>query len=329
MVSWSHVGEACKSKAVALPSISVFEERGSVEFFKFPPTSEDIPKPIVKTEVASTPVLTNTVELVAKNTIRFEPVAKPQDTKPQDTKPQETKPIVKDLFIPKPLEPKRPIETKDPISIGMNLRDPLYFITSSAMKQRMECEEAQRLESVMRSIYQSQGGRARGWTLSGLDAYLKPRSASGGDIYALKRAKSPFLWDQVLEDKNTSAFLDFVCVAQRIRIAIWSDADKSVTVFPAADSSEETFATPIPLFHVYSNGSVKSDPMDSKALASLCATMGYAYLPPPSVMKSLAHLNVEDLQSLADKLGLHDLTGSKAQRVVSIAVWKLKQRLLQ
>ena len=202
-------------------------------------------------------------------------------------------------------------------------------MTSSAMKQRMECEEAQRLESVMRSIYQSQGGRARGWTLSGLDAYLKPRSASGGDINALKRAKSPFLWDQVLEDKNTSAFLDFVCVAQRIRIAIWSDADKSVTVFPAADSSEETFATPIPLFHVYSNGSVKSDPMDSKALASLCATMGYAYLPPPSVMKSLAHLNVEDLQSLADKLGLHDLTGSKAQRVVSIAVWKLKQRLLQ
>jgi len=324
MVSWSHVVEAWKSKAVALPSISVFEERGSVEFFKFPPTSEDIPKPIVKPEVASTPVLTNTVELVAKNTIRFEPVVKPQDTKPQ-----ETKPIVKDPFVPKPLEPKRPIETKDPISIGMNLRDPLYFMTSSAMKQRMECEEAQRLESVMRSIYQSQGGRARGWTLSGLDAYLKPRSASGGDINALKRAKSPFLWDQVLEDKNTSAFLDFVCVAQRIRIAIWSDADKSVTVFPAADSSDETFATPIPLFHVYSNGSVKSDPMDSKALASLCATMGYAYLPPPSVMKSLAHLNVEDLQSLADKLGLHDLTGSKAQRVVSIAVWKLKLRLLQ
>jgi hypothetical protein len=133
----------------------------------------------------------------------------------------------------------------------------------------------------------------------------------------------------VLEDKNTSAFLDFICVAQRIRIAIWSDADKSVTVFPAADSSEETFTTPVPLFHVYSNGSVKSDPIDSKALVSLCASIGYAYLPPPSVMKSLAHLNVEDLQSLADKLGLRDLTGSKAQRVVSIAVWKLKQRLLQ
>jgi len=317
MVSWSHVVEAWKSKAVALPSISVFEEHGAVDFFKFPPTDDLVPvsKPIVKTEVASTPIL--------QNTVRFEPVAKRQDTKPQDTKPHETKPQET-----KPQETK-PIDCKDPISIGMNLRDPLYFMTSSAMKQRMECEEAQRLESVMRSIYQSQGGRSRGWTLSGLESYLKPRSASGGDINALKRAKSPFLWNQVLEDKNTSAFLDFVCVAQRIRIAIWSDADKSVTVFPAADSSEETFTTPVPLFHVYSNGSVKSDPIDSKALISLCATMGYAYLPPPSVMKSLAHLNVEDLQSLADKLGLHDLTGSKAQRVVSIAVWKLKQRLLQ
>jgi len=319
MVSWSHVVEAWKSKAVALPSISVFEDRGTVDFFKFPPTSDDlvpVPKPIVKAEVTSTPVL--------QNTVRFEPAPKPQETKPQDTKP-----LAKDPSIPKPLEPKRPLDNKDPISLGMNLRDSLYCMASHAMKQRMECEEAQRLESIMRSIYQSQGGRARGWTLSGLESYLKPRCASGGDINALKRAKSPFLWDQVLEDKNTSAFLDFICVAQRIRIAIWSDADKSVTVFPAADSSEETFTTPVPLFHVYSNGSVKSDPIDSKALVSLCASIGYAYLPPPSVMKSLAHLNVEDLQSLADKLGLRDLTGSKAQRVVSIAVWKLKQRLLQ
>jgi hypothetical protein len=324
MVLWSHVVEAWKSKAVALPSISVFEERGTVDFFKFPPISDDLvpaSKPVVKSDLSPPPVV--------KNTVQFQPAAiKPVAIKPVAIKPVAA-PVTKDSFVPKPLEHKRPSESKDPISIGMNLRDPLYCMASTIVKQRMECEEAQRLESVMRSIYQSQGGRARGWTLSGLETYLKPRCASGGDILALKRSKCPFDWNQVLEDKNTSAFLDFICVAQRIRVAVWSDADKSVTVFPAADSSEETSTTPIPLFHVYSNGSVKSDPMDSKALVTLCASMGYAYLPPPSVMKSLAHLNVEDLQSLADKLGLTDLTGSKAQRVVSIAVWKLKQRLLQ
>ena len=129
MVSWSHVVEAWKSKAVALPSISVFEEHGAIDFFKFPPTDDLVSKPIVKTEVASTPIL--------QNTVRFEPVAKkqvtkPQDTKPKDTKPQDTKP--KDT---KPQETKpqdtKPIDCKDPISIGMNLRDPLYFMTSSAM----------------------------------------------------------------------------------------------------------------------------------------------------------------------------------------------------
>jgi hypothetical protein len=45
-------------------------------------------------------------------------------------------------------------------------------------------------------------------------------------------------------------------------------------------------------------------------------------------MKSLAHLSLGELDSLAAKLGLTGLTGSKAQRVVSVAVWKLKQRLL-
>jgi hypothetical protein len=91
---------------------------------------------------------------------------------------------------------------------------------------------------------------------------------------------------------------------------------------------EEGAVAAIPLYHVYSNGSVKSEPADSKTLIQLCATMGYAYLPPPSVMKSLAHLSLGELDSLAGKLGVTDLTGSKAQRVVAIAVWKLKQRLL-
>jgi len=301
MVSWSHVVEAWKSKAVSLPPISVYEDRSPVDLFKLPAlVKEALPVP---TSVAAPAV----VAVVAK------PITTPTNT-------VQYAPVV----------PDQRKDSKDPVAIGMSLRDQLYLVASPAVKQRMECEEAQRLETLMRNIYTSQGGRSRGWTLAGLETFLKPRCASGGNLQQLKRAKQAFAWDQVLEDKNTSAFLDFICVAQRIRVAVWSDADKSVTVFPAADSSimEEGASATIPLYHVYSNGSVKSEPIDSKALPPLCAAMGYAYLPPPSVMKSLAHLSLGELDALAEKLGLSELTGPKAQRVVSIAVWKLKQRLL-
>jgi hypothetical protein len=276
----------------------VYEDRSAVDLFKLPAlVKEALPVP--------TPVHAPAIVVAAAdkptNTVHYAPVV------PKDSK-----------------------DSKDPVAIGMSLRDQLYLVASPAVKQRMECEEAQRLETLMRNIYTSQGGRSRGWTLAGLETFLKPRCASGGNLQQLKRAKQAFAWDQVLEDKNTSAFLDFICVAQRIRVAVWSDGDKSVTVFPAADSSivEEGASATIPLYHVYSNGSVKSEPIDSKALPPLCAAMGYAYLPPPSVMKSLAHLSLGELDALAEKLGLSELTGPKAQRVVSIAVWKLKQRLL-
>jgi len=312
MVSWSHVVEAWKSKTVSLPPISVYEERGAVDLFKLPaivkeavPVPTAAPKSLAPALAPVPPVAVKSIAPVSVLTPVEVPLAVPTNTVQYTSK-----------------------DSKDPIAIA--IQDPLYLVASPVVKQRIECEEAQRLESLMRNIYQSQGGRSRGWTLTGLETFLKPRCASGGNLQQLKRAKQAFAWDQVLDDKNTSAFLDFVCVAQRIRVAIWSDTDKSVTVFPAADSSivEEGASATIPLYHVYSNGSVKSEPIDSKALVPLCASMGYAYLPPPSVMKSLAHLSLGELDSLAVKLGLTGLTGSKAQRVVSVAVWKLKQRLL-
>ena len=272
-----------------------------------------VPEPVPTSVPVPTPVITQT------NTLQFAPLDEQRPTVKERTESKDRK---------ERKERKERKDNQDPIVLG--IKDPLYLIASSPVKQRMECDEARRLESLMRNIYTSQGGRSRGWTLTGLETYLKSRCASGGNVTELARAKNAFAWDQVVEDKNTSAFLDFICVAQRIRVAVWSDADKSVTVFPAADSSivEEGASDTIPLYHVYSNGSVKSEPIDSKALPPLCAAMGYAYLPPPSVMKSLAHLSLGELDTLAEKLGFTGLTGSKAQRVVSLAVWKLKQRLL-
>ena len=107
---------------------------------------------------------------------------------------------------------------EDPLRIAMELRDPLYGMANAAHRKAMECEEARRLEGLLSALYKSEGGRTRGWTLSGLEPMLKPRCASGANLKELQRAKAAFDW--TLEDKVSVAFLDFLCVAQQIRIAL-------------------------------------------------------------------------------------------------------------
>jgi hypothetical protein len=61
MVSWLHVVEAWKSKAVTLPPISIYEEKGSVDLFKLPVLSTTVEKPIVKPVVK--PVVNRTEKI--------------------------------------------------------------------------------------------------------------------------------------------------------------------------------------------------------------------------------------------------------------------------
>ena len=51
-------------------------------------------------------------------------------------------------------------------------------------------------------------------------------------------------------------------------------------------------------------------------------------MPPYSVGHSLAGLNLEELESVGKKLGMAEVSGTKAERVAKIASYKLQQRLL-
>jgi hypothetical protein len=217
----------------------------------------------------------------------------------------------------------------DPIVLGIEHQECLYDCAPNAAKKQMECAEAQRIELALDSLYKSQGGRSRGWTKAGLETLIKPRCASGGNIRELDTAKRAFPWPIIDHDKLASAFLDFLCVAKKIRVAVWYVEEKRVIIYPAADQldlTQDAEAT-YPLYHVNSSGKTRGGFRSIKDFITFCKDNKYTLLPPTSVMGSLSGLTLSELASVGAKLGMAVVEGSKAERVAKIATYKLLSRL--
>jgi len=239
------------------------------------------------------------------------------------TKKPVSETVVKQVTPPKHIAPgKREL---DPVVIGIELKEPLYEDSPYRSKHQMECEEANRLEACMDELYKTQGGRARGWTKSGLESMIKPRCASGGDIRELDRVKKAFLWSLIAEDKPSSAFLDFVCVAKQIRIAVWFLDSKQVIIYPAADNLDK--GSEFPLYNITANGFQYKGIKNTKELMEYCDSNSFILLPPYSVIHSLGTLSLGELESVGKKLGMLSVEGTKAERVAKIAIFKLRMRL--
>ena len=246
-------------------------------------------------------------------------------------------PPVTNIFTPQ-LKPKAVVATPkmdilkhtlDPIVFGIENIDILYNDSPKASKRQMEITEALRCEARIDELYKSQGGRSRGWTKTMLEAIIRPRCASGGDLHELKQAKSVFLWQVVKSDKSVSAFLDFLCVAKQIQVAIWDDDSKAITVYPAADYIGEGFSGVKGLYHVHHTGAMMrvAGVSTGKDLVAYAATHSWTLLPSWSVIHSLEKLTLGDLESVGKKLGMAEVTGSKVERIAAIAGYKLKSRL--
>jgi len=219
--------------------------------------------------------------------------------------------------------------TLDPIVFGIEHVDILYNDAPKASKRQMEIDEALRCESRIDELYKSQGGRSRGWTKTMLEAVIRPRCASGGDLYALKQAKCVFLWQMVSEDKAISGFLDYLCVAKQIQIAIWNDERHIITVYPAADYVGDGARTTRPLYNVAHNGMMmRNRGVDTGSdLVKFASENGWTLMPPHSMVHSLEKLTLADLESVGKKLGMAEVTGSKIERIAAVAGYKLKTRL--
>jgi len=219
--------------------------------------------------------------------------------------------------------------TLDPVVFGIEYTDILYNDSPKASKRQMEIDEALRCEARIDELYKSQGGRSRGWTKTMLEAIIRPRCASGGDLYELKQAKSVFLWQVVKTDKSISAFLDFLCVAKQIQVAIWNDEDNIITIYPAADYIGEGATGIKGLYHVHHTGVMMKSLgiRNGKDLVTFAGVNKWTLLPPQSVLHSLEKLTLVDLESVGKKLGMEAVTGSKIERIAAVAGYKLKSRL--
>jgi len=228
---------------------------------------------------------------------------------------------------------KEPISQKyalDPIVLGIENTEPLYSGAPHRTQRAIEVEEAKRMESMLDTLYKTCSGRSRGWTKVGLEGMIKPRCASGGDLKELDKAKKPFDWSGLLEDKVLSAFLDFLCLAKKIRCAVWFQEKKTIYLYPAADaiSSGE-----YPLYHVDSEGHLRHGLRTQSDLLAFCDQNkgkhehGWKLLPPTSVLHTLSGLKLDELESVGLKLGMAVVEGTKAERVSAIAAFKLRLRL--
>ena len=252
-------------------------------------------------------------------------------SKSLSVKPNPVNPIIEviapttNISIAKPLSIKNGREI-DPISIDLFDKIQLYDNSSYSAKKQFECEEAQRIESLLGELYKSQNGRSRGWTKSGLESLIRPRCASGGDIRELDKSKMAFTWQLVDSDKLYSAFLDYICISKNIRIAVWFEEEKHVIMFPAADKIGVSPSS-LPLYNVSSKGVVQTAIRDCKQLIQYCDANNVIIMPPNSVFHSLSGLTLSELESLGKKMGLSEISGSKKERVAKIVNIKLRQRL--
>ncbi len=194
----------------------------------------------------------------------------------------------------------------DPVCIAIELQDPLYAIASPNVRISLECTEAQRLESMVDTLYKEQSGRSRGWTKTKLTEFLVPRAAAGG------RPKVAFDWSAIWTQKEASALLDFVCLAKGIRLAVWK-SEKEVGLWPAADK-EGSKPT---LFHVSSTGA----PLQDRSMSNI------QLLAPYSVVAGLEKLSLGELESLAEKMNVSLPRGKKPELATFLASARMRMRI--
>jgi hypothetical protein len=203
----------------------------------------------------------------------------------------------------------------DPICIGISVRDPMYEIATAAVKQSIECEEARVLESKLDQLYKTESGRSRGWTKTHLTSFIVPRAAAGSKV----APKLAFQWASLRTDKQTSAALDFVCLAKGIRLAVWFEDTREIGIWPAADHSSAGSGCP-PLFHISGSGQSVGTPRT-------VFVDGWTIRAALSVENSLEKLSLAELDNLAEQIGITSLTGKKPDRIRAIASHRTIQRL--
>jgi hypothetical protein len=357
MVTWNELSALIQRNPSRSAALETFAPRASglVEFVKL----SDIP--VLPTKVAESPLVAPPAEGAARPepVLEVETAVEPIPVNTKTFVVSAPPPVLQTKVVKAPVQseerggevPHAASHVIDPVVLGIENSDPLYVGAPARTRHTIEIEEAQRLEGCLDALYKSDAGRSRGWTKVGLEAMIKPRCASGGDLKELERAKKPFVWQLLETDKGHAAFLDYVCVAKKIRVAVWNTAVKKIVVYPAADATTSVVTAlekeeangwgaaagagggdETPLYNVDAEGHPMSGGAAgaAKGLLEFCdAHPDWTLLPPSSVLHSLSGLTLAELESVATKLGMDATTlpKGKANQVQALAAHKLRARL--
>ena len=192
MVSWAELRDSIALNAYKTHNVQVLTSTWkSFPIERFPITVRSRPafveeKPAVAVRVPSPPVLPTKSPrlLIVDDDDEYTAAPPPSAPAAPLVPPQKTIPASAPAA---PTAKKLTHKPIDPITLGIEHREPLYTTAGQAAKKQMECEEAQRIEGELGELYKSQGGRSRGWTKTLLEGVIRPRCASGGDISAVSR----------------------------------------------------------------------------------------------------------------------------------------------
>jgi hypothetical protein len=210
---------------------------------------------------------------------------------------------------------------RDPLCIGVG--DALYDIAPVQTAREIEKEEAIRLEALIPTLYSAEGGRSRGWTKKLLQTHLQSRATVGGDLFELQRAKLGFDWSAVFTCKETSALLDFICLAKGIRCVVWKDK-MHFGLWPGADPAIITKEPP--LFHILEGRLCHGLSSLSALFTWVDATPGAGWTPALCCLSILSNKTVAELEKDAAAVGI-TVTGKKSEQIVQIAAARRRRSL--
>ena len=120
----------------------------------------------------------------------------------------------------------------DVVSLVLWVKDPLYRAAVPSVRRAMEMEEAQTLLHGSEAAWHTHGGKARGWCRKHLEEDLRNR-AGGGE-------PEPNAWTLVRENKRAAQLVDYICVMNGIRLALWWPDAGTCTMIPVAGGLSTT-----------------------------------------------------------------------------------------
>jgi hypothetical protein len=177
----------------------------------------------------------------------------------------------------------------DAVSLVLWIKDPLYRSATTAVRHAMEMEEASTLLNTSEDEWRRCNGRVRGWVRKHLEEDLRGRSAGEPAL--------PDVWNAIRTNKRAGLLMDYICIINRVRVALWWPEHNAVTVYPLTGGTGPIVQVNCDTGHILMNAKGWSVPADELVplLSTAEANASFRWIAPTSA-PALSGMTVSQLQ---------------------------------